>query len=197
MKKFILIGLVIILSKLSFVYAGVPKATRKDQAQNTTAFGTISDWKDRVLIKNLIGKTIYRDVPVQNETEYDIAYQNIPYTIESYNENIISLIDKDKNPIVLNRSLWDDGNWKEWTEKKTKNGLKIGDMVQTNNKYNECFGTPTIGKIIDIAVLFANEKEVTLDNGRKLHENWLEKYNMTQTAKKILLSEMINPTKKD
>ena len=88
MKKFVLIGLIIVLSKLSFVYA--------DSAQ----------------LKKLAGKMIYRNVPAQNETEFSKEYMNEYYELFSYNKSLMELKDSSKKSITLARSLWDDGNWK-------------------------------------------------------------------------------------
>ena len=67
-------------------------------------------------LSKLVDKQIYRDVPAKNKTNYDAAYQNIPYTINSYSENIVSLRDSNGKLIVLERDLWDDGNWKEYKD---------------------------------------------------------------------------------
>ena len=113
MKKLILIGLVIVLSKLSFVYAG--------SAQ----------------LKKLAGKMIYREVSAQNETEFSKEYINEPYELYSYDENIISLKNSDKKIIILGRSLWDDGNWKEWNKQPVDKVVTPDSCSHVyNQKYN-------------------------------------------------------------
>lgn len=132
MKKFILIVLVVVLSKLSFAYAynsnGIfieePGATSDGFVGTKTTFIDPIGMKHRLTItrntiptnrlKNLAGKTIYREVPVQNETEFSKEYMDEPYELFSYNENIMELKNSDKESITLRRSLWDDGNWKEY-----------------------------------------------------------------------------------
>lgn len=102
MKKIILIVLIIILSKLSFVYADIyflpaPLLNNLKVTQ----------------LEYLAGKIIYRDVPARNKTEFSKEYMNEYYELFSYNENLMELKDSNKKSIILARSLWDDGNWKD------------------------------------------------------------------------------------
>jgi len=85
---------------LNFLFAGT------DTSQYGGGNDTIKFVNPENKLENLIGKTIHRDVPAKNKTECDTAYQNTPYTIDSYNENIVSLRDEKGNLIILNRSLW-------------------------------------------------------------------------------------------
>lgn len=115
MKRFVLIGLMIVLSKLSFVCADIPNKG-SDSAGTSTFRPSTSSIKflniERQL-KYLAGKMIYRDVFAQNEIEFSAEYINEPYKLFSYNENLMELKDSGGKSIILKRSLWDDGNWKE------------------------------------------------------------------------------------
>ena len=121
-------------------------------------------------------------MPAQNETEYSKEYMNEPYELFSYNENIINLKDANGKFIILGRDLWDDGNWKECVDKKqtdtNTHNLKIGDTVKTTNEHDKCFNNSGItGKIINITTVpYPNNEVATLDNGKILDTDWLEKY---------------------
>ena len=68
-------------------------------------------------LSKLAGKQIYRDVPVNSKSFFSKEYMNIKYELYSYDDSYIELkqiegIEYGKK-ILLSRSLWDDGNWKE------------------------------------------------------------------------------------
>ena len=70
-------------------------------------------------LSKLAGKQIYRDVPVNSKSFFSKEYMNIKYELHSYSDTLLELkqlegIEYGKK-IVLFRSLWDDGNWKEYT----------------------------------------------------------------------------------
>lgn len=205
MKKFILIGLVIVLSKLSFVYADDQKLNGSEQLKKIyDSRGTFTSWfspspvtitnKYKLTInklKDLAGKTIYRDVPARNVEEFSKEYMNEPYELFSYNESIMELKDANKKSIILDRDLWDDGNWKEYVETtwrreagsetfKIRFDFKFGDKVRTTDEYNENFHVPypgIVGKITNITtVLFPSNEVATLDSGERLGTYWLQKY---------------------
>lgn len=173
MKKFVLIGLVIVLSKLSLAYGWVDP-TRTEKWRTGTASLIVSN-----SIEQFVGKTIYRDVPVQNETEYDTAHQNIPYTIDSYNGDIVSLRDRDGKLIVLDRNLWDDGNWKEW--KNSPESL-VGKFIHRTKP--RIIGTVNDPNRVDNS--FMGEKMLLISVCRDsftLSSNILTKYNFTLDRK--------------
>lgn len=142
MKKFMLIVLVIILSKLSFVYADKPR--KGGNASGASTFRPAPTESISLnCLKGLAGKTIYRDVPAQNETEFSKEYMNEPYELFSYNESIMELKNSDKKSIILEKDLWDDGNWKEWKKDIRCDSVsyffhKINDNCSYvyNSKYN-------------------------------------------------------------
>lgn len=113
MKGFVLIGLIVIFTKLSFVHA------------------------DSEQLKHLAGKMIYRDVPAQNETQFSKEYTEECYELFSYNENIMELKNSNKKSIILERSLWDDGNWKEWAGRKQDKGMsRFLKLTQSDKNIN-------------------------------------------------------------
>lgn len=199
MKKFALIGLVIVLSKLSFIYADNSKAAWMESLKGigtTTALPTtvINSVDITKQLKYLAGRTIYREVPAQNETEFSKEYMNEPYELFSYNKTLMELKDSNKKSIILGRNLWDDGNWKELVGVNVYD-LKIGDKVRTTSEYNKNFSDlGVIGKITDIVTVpypHPLNKVATLDNGMKLDTDWLEKYD---TKQKLIIANESNET---
>lgn len=180
-----MIVLVIILSKLSFIHAGDNFIRTSPLFLSSPVITYKFGLNYTRQLKYLAGKKIYRDVPVKNETEFSKEYMNEPYELFSYNIAIMELKNSNRKSIILERNLWDDGNWKEWNaieriEARVESNVynfKVGDKVKTNKEYNRNFKAHITGEIVNIWTGIISNTVVILDNGKILDTTWLEKDN--------------------
>lgn len=126
-------------------------------------------------IKKLIGKMVHRTKPCGSVN--DRSYITEPRKLLDVTDEYL-ILSSDillKGKFEIDRNTWDDGNWKEWVNVNTCD-LKIGDKVRTTSEYNKNFSSlGIIGKITNIVTDIYN-KVATLDNGKRLDTDWLEKY---------------------
>ena len=104
MKKFILLNLIIILAGLSFCYADVKWKEYTEQPKCNS-------------LEKLVGKFIHRTKD-NRSLEYDNSFMNGKWLLTCVGSETFTIYRNtvDGEKFKLYRSLWGDGNWKEWKE---------------------------------------------------------------------------------